>query len=37
MGSKYSARDKTIRAIIGAEVEGYAVGFQACHEAEVAR
>lgn len=35
MGSKYSARDKTIRAIVGAEVEGYAVGFQARHEAEV--
>jgi len=35
MGNKYSAKETTIRAIVGAEVEGYAVGFRARHEAEV--
>lgn len=35
MANKYSARDTTIRAIVGAEVDGYAVGFRARHEAEI--
>lgn len=35
MGNKHATNDSTIRAIVGAEVEGYAIGFQARHEAEV--